>query len=159
MPPTLQVTAHRSSIQTRWVKCRKVGCHKCPHGPYLYRVWREGKTVKTEYLGKLPVVPAEPNGAAHPFKTGTMVRFQAAKTPYWILVVGDRRQVFDTRPAMKVEAVGWTCLMPGSPMVPYVTLVTLDGAPVHHPYDLTFSGPDGARRLDRRFPTSLLEAV
>jgi hypothetical protein len=28
------------------------GCDGCPHGPYRYAKWRDGDTVRTEYLGK-----------------------------------------------------------------------------------------------------------
>jgi len=33
------------------VPCGKKNCSSCPHGPYKYRVYRDGDTVKTEYLG------------------------------------------------------------------------------------------------------------
>lgn len=34
------------------VKCGKPGCTKCPHGPYWYAYWREGKRVRSRYIGR-----------------------------------------------------------------------------------------------------------
>jgi hypothetical protein len=36
----------------KYVYCRKEQCRSCPHGPYLYVSKREGRKVKTMYLGK-----------------------------------------------------------------------------------------------------------
>ncbi len=36
----------------RYVYCGKGKCKSCPHGPYLYVSRREGKKVKSVYLGK-----------------------------------------------------------------------------------------------------------
>lgn len=33
------------------VKCGK-DCAGCPHGPYLYKYWREGKRLRKAYVGK-----------------------------------------------------------------------------------------------------------
>jgi hypothetical protein len=33
------------------IPCGK-DCSGCPHGPYRYRQWRDGDTVRSEYLGK-----------------------------------------------------------------------------------------------------------
>jgi hypothetical protein len=33
------------------IPCGK-NCSGCPHGPYRYRQWRDGDTVRSEYLGK-----------------------------------------------------------------------------------------------------------
>lgn len=157
---------HRTSIQTRWIKCRKPACTKCPHGPYLYRVWREGPKIRTEYLGKAPPMAtvASPGGgrliaerAPHPYAPGADVRFTAGHQPYWILVTGNRQQVFDTRPPMRVEAIGWGQFGRSTGLTPYVTLVTQSGQAVHHPYDASFSSADLAGRLDRRFPVILIE--
>lgn len=38
-------------IEIKWVKCGK-NCRGCPHGPYLYARWREGKRLRSKYLGK-----------------------------------------------------------------------------------------------------------
>jgi hypothetical protein len=40
----------KGSIVEKKIPCGK-NCGGCPHGPYKYRVWREGDQVKTEYLG------------------------------------------------------------------------------------------------------------
>lgn len=40
------------SYQTKYIKCGKEGCSKCPHGPYIYAFWRKGKRVRSKYLGK-----------------------------------------------------------------------------------------------------------
>ncbi len=36
----------------KYVYCGKEKCRSCPHGPYLYVSRREGKKVKSVYLGK-----------------------------------------------------------------------------------------------------------
>ncbi len=36
----------------KYVYCGKEKCRSCPHGPYLYATRREGKKVKSVYLGK-----------------------------------------------------------------------------------------------------------
>jgi hypothetical protein len=36
----------------KYVYCGKEKCRSCPHGPYLYVSRREGKKVKTLYLGR-----------------------------------------------------------------------------------------------------------
>jgi hypothetical protein len=36
----------------KYVYCGKEKCRSCPHGPYLYVSRREGKKVKTVYLGR-----------------------------------------------------------------------------------------------------------
>jgi hypothetical protein len=35
-----------------WVRCGKTNCRSCPHGPYWYHYWREGKKIRKEYVGK-----------------------------------------------------------------------------------------------------------
>jgi len=40
------------SYQAKYIKCKKESCSKCPHGPYVYAFWRQGKKVKSKYLGK-----------------------------------------------------------------------------------------------------------
>lgn len=34
------------------VKCGKKGCTKCPHGPYVYKYWREDGRLRKKYAGK-----------------------------------------------------------------------------------------------------------
>lgn len=41
----------RGTIVRKRVPCGK-DCSGCPHGPYEYRVRRDGDTLKWEYLGK-----------------------------------------------------------------------------------------------------------
>lgn len=43
--------AHSGTIVLKEVPCGKENCSSCPHGPYKYRVYRDGNDVKTEYLG------------------------------------------------------------------------------------------------------------
>lgn len=43
--------AHSGTIVTKKVPCGKDSCTKCPHGPYKYRVYRDGNSYTTEYLG------------------------------------------------------------------------------------------------------------
>ena len=40
------------SVQAEYVRCGK-RCGTCPHGPYWYEYWREGKRVKKRYVGKV----------------------------------------------------------------------------------------------------------
>ncbi|MEJ2325417.1 MAG: hypothetical protein P8Y25_00795 [Chromatiaceae bacterium] len=55
---TVWVNGHEAHLRTRWVKCGKPRCAACPHGPYLYLVFREGRgrraAVKERYVGRLP---------------------------------------------------------------------------------------------------------
>jgi hypothetical protein len=39
-------------FHVKYVYCGKEKCRGCPHGPYLYVSRREGKKVKTLYLGR-----------------------------------------------------------------------------------------------------------
>lgn len=41
----------RETFRCEWVKCGKE-CGGCPHGPYWYAYWREGKRVRKRYVGK-----------------------------------------------------------------------------------------------------------
>ncbi len=34
------------------VSCGKPGCRTCPHGPYWYAYYREGKRLKSRYVGR-----------------------------------------------------------------------------------------------------------
>ncbi len=56
--------APKGAIVTKYIRCGRAGCH-CNnpgdrgHGPYRYRVWREGSRVRTAYLGKAEIVPTD----------------------------------------------------------------------------------------------------
>lgn len=41
----------KGTIVLKKIPCGK-DCNGCPHGPYKYRGYRDGDTVKTEYLGR-----------------------------------------------------------------------------------------------------------
>jgi len=41
----------KETLRNEWVKCGKQ-CSGCPHGPYWYAYWREGKKVRKRYIGK-----------------------------------------------------------------------------------------------------------
>ena len=41
------------SFQAKYIRCGKATCRSCPHGPYWYRYWREGKKTRCEYVGKV----------------------------------------------------------------------------------------------------------
>ena len=183
----LEQPLKRTSIQRKWVKCGKKGCDKCPHGPYLYRQWRDGDRVRTEYLGPMKA-PKLPEGAAlagpavaatgsgtvprarpkakegiprrkHPMKVGDSVRFSADKQPVWIILKGKRQFAREDAPPMRVDKVGWGVFGGERRIYPYALLVLEDGRPVYHPYDATMAFADPQRRLDRRFPAPLLEKV
>lgn len=34
------------------VRCGKAGCSSCPHGPYWYAYFREGKKLRSRYIGR-----------------------------------------------------------------------------------------------------------
>ncbi|HJR45708.1 MAG TPA: hypothetical protein VJ927_08900 [Actinomycetota bacterium] len=34
------------------VRCGKPGCTSCPHGPYWYAYFREGKQLRSRYIGR-----------------------------------------------------------------------------------------------------------
>lgn len=42
----------KTTYRREYVKCGKAGCKKCPHGPYWYAYWHEGKRLRKKYLGK-----------------------------------------------------------------------------------------------------------
>ena len=45
--PLLRVT-----FRLMMIRCSRHTCVRCPHGPYYYAYWREGKKVKSRYIGK-----------------------------------------------------------------------------------------------------------
>lgn len=40
------------SYRLETVKCGKPGCTSCPHGPYWYAYFREGKRLRSRYIGR-----------------------------------------------------------------------------------------------------------
>ncbi len=40
-------------LRQQEVRCGKMGCTKCPHGPYWYAYWTENGTRKSRYIGRL----------------------------------------------------------------------------------------------------------
>jgi hypothetical protein len=44
------------AISREFVRCNKPRCTKCPHGPYYYQYWRDGKRTLKRYLGR--TIPA-----------------------------------------------------------------------------------------------------
>lgn len=44
---------HNGTIVLKEVSCGKGNCSTCPHGPYKYRIYRDGSEFRTEYLGPL----------------------------------------------------------------------------------------------------------
>ena len=162
-------TFRRTAVRVKWVKCGKANCAKCPHGPYLYRVWREGAKVKTEYVGKAAAPKLPPNvrpgrpSSPHPLKAGARVRFVAGSGFLWVMGRRGKKaagQVREDRPPMVVETIGWAPFFRKEmgEVYPYVTLTLPDGRPVYHPYDDNFRFLDKRRRLDRRFPIFFLES-
>ncbi|WP_394743092.1 DNA-methyltransferase [Natronococcus roseus] len=45
------IQAHSGTIVAKKVPCGKDSCTQCPHGPYKYRIYRDGDSYTTEYLG------------------------------------------------------------------------------------------------------------
>lgn len=40
------------SYRLETVRCGKVNCKSCPHGPYWYAYYREGDRLKSRYIGR-----------------------------------------------------------------------------------------------------------
>lgn len=40
-------------LRERMVKCGKLGCTSCPHGPYWYAYWTEDGRRRSRYVGRL----------------------------------------------------------------------------------------------------------
>jgi hypothetical protein len=52
-PPRGKVTFRQERV-----RCGRPSCTRCPHGPYWYAYWREGRRLRSRYIGKdLPAVP------------------------------------------------------------------------------------------------------
>ncbi len=49
------------SYRLETVTCGKAGCKSCPHGPYWYAYFREGRRLKSRYIGR-PGGDAGPSG-------------------------------------------------------------------------------------------------
>jgi hypothetical protein len=47
----------RVAYRLEMVKCGKPQCKSCPHGPYWYAYYREGKRLRSRYIG--PELDAE----------------------------------------------------------------------------------------------------
>lgn len=43
----------RVALRERQVRCGRMGCTTCPHGPYWYAYWTEGGRRRSKYVGKL----------------------------------------------------------------------------------------------------------
>ena len=42
----------KETYRCEWVRCCKPSCGSCPHGPYWYGYYREGKRVRKHYYGR-----------------------------------------------------------------------------------------------------------
>lgn len=40
-------------LRQRMVRCGKLGCVSCPHGPYWYAFWTEDGRRRSRYIGRL----------------------------------------------------------------------------------------------------------
>lgn len=40
------------TYRSEYVRCGR-GCRGCPHGPYWYAYWREGRRLRKRYIGKV----------------------------------------------------------------------------------------------------------
>ncbi len=45
------------SYRQEFVRCGRANCKSCPHGPYWYAYYREGKRLRSRYIGR--DLPAE----------------------------------------------------------------------------------------------------
>lgn len=46
-------TESKFRLRQRMVRCGKVGCVSCPHGPYWYAFWTEDGKRRSRYVGRL----------------------------------------------------------------------------------------------------------
>ena len=50
------------TYRQEFVRCGRPNCKSCPHGPYWYAYFREGKRLRSRYIGPdLPAVPDDSN--------------------------------------------------------------------------------------------------
>lgn len=47
-PPGAAIT-----VRFEYTRCNKGRCQQCPHGPYVYHYWHEGKRLRKMYVGRL----------------------------------------------------------------------------------------------------------
>lgn len=39
------------TVRLKYIRCGKKNCTKCPHGLYVYLQYREGRKVRSKYVG------------------------------------------------------------------------------------------------------------
>ena len=54
---TAEERTARVTYRLEKVRCGKSGCSSCPHGPYWYVYYREGKRLRSRYIG--PELPED----------------------------------------------------------------------------------------------------
>jgi hypothetical protein len=42
---------NNASVREEFIKCGKISCSSCPHGPYHYAYWKNNGKLKKKYLG------------------------------------------------------------------------------------------------------------
>ena len=50
--PSGRVADAHVTYRQEQVRCGKSGCTKCPHGPYWYAYYRDGKRLRSRYVGR-----------------------------------------------------------------------------------------------------------
>ena len=45
-------TEDKVTYRLETVRCGKPNCRSCPHGPYWYAYYREGKRLRSRYIGR-----------------------------------------------------------------------------------------------------------
>lgn len=45
-------TTEKVTYRLESVRCGKPNCRSCPHGPYWYAYFREGKRLRSRYIGR-----------------------------------------------------------------------------------------------------------
>lgn len=62
-------------VCSQFIRCGKTSCH-CNHGelhgPYYYRIWREGNSVRKVYVNSLEMEAVKAACGAHRSLTGTL---------------------------------------------------------------------------------------
>jgi hypothetical protein len=49
--PEAEEGSGRVAYRLEMVRCGKLQCKSCPHGPYWYAYYREGKRLRSRYIG------------------------------------------------------------------------------------------------------------
>jgi len=80
----------KETLRCEWVRCCNPRCRACPHGPYWYAYWREGKRTRKRYIGKQLPPPPPPASSPSPHRWDAIFdrRTATLSLAYEILAIG-----------------------------------------------------------------------